>query len=336
MAVTIQDIAQYLQLAPSTVSKALNDYPHTSAKTKERVLGAARELGYFPSAAARDLRRRKTDRIGFLYGFASADIGEYASRIINGAVSEAEKSGYNLLLYPLSGERIEKLTRICKTREVDGLLLMGSEHLDEAIALLEQEQIPFVVVNRQLDQPNVSFVAADYHQGTMEAMQHLIELGHSRIAFVGQSILKKLHHDRVESYKEALRKAQLSIDPALIRSADLEAGDGYQTMQSLLALRQPPSAVLVIHDPLAIECLQAARDAGLRVPHDVAIVGSDNLRQSQTTSPPLTTIHPPLAEIGRQAMTGLLEQLSDADDSLLQRVLPVKFVVRQSTTAKKS
>lgn len=335
MAVTIQDIAKHLHLAPSTISKALNDYPHISVATKERVVNAALELGYVPSAAARDLRRRKTDRIGFLYGFSSADIGEYASRLINGAVSAAEESGYNLLLYPLTGDRLERLTHICKTREVDGLLLMGGQHLAEAIALLQQEQIPFVVLNRQLDQPDASFVAADYHQGTMLAMQHLIELGHRRIGFVGQSVLEKLHVDRVASYKQALREANLTIDSALIRSAKTNLGDGYKVMQKLLALEQPPSAVLVIHDPLAIECLQAALDAGLRVPEDVAIVGSDNLRESQATAPPLTTIHPPLAEIGRQAMTGLLEQLSDADDSVLQRILPVKFVVRQSTTAKK-
>lgn len=331
MAVTIQDIADHLHLAPSTISKALNEYPHISLATKERVSAAALELGYVPSAAARDLRRRKTDRIGFLYGFASVDIGEYASRLINGAVSAAEESGYSLLLYPLTGDRLERLTRICKTREVDGLLLMGGEHLAEAIALLQQEQIPFVVLNRQLDQPDASFVAADYHQGTMLAMQHLIELGHHRIGFVGQSVLEKLHVDRIESYKQALHKAELVFDNALIQSAHTTPGDGYKVMQALLALEHPPTAVLVIHDPLAIECLQAALDSGLRVPEDMAIVGSDNLRESQATTPPLTTIHPPLAEIGRQAMTGLLEQLSGTNDSSIQRILPVKFLVRQST-----
>lgn len=331
MAVTIQDIAQHLELAPSTVSKALNGYPTISPQTRERVVKVARELGYVPSSAARDLRRRKTDRIGFLYGFVSADIGEYASRLINGAVSAAEQAGFNILLYPVTGDRLEKLNRICKNREVDGLLLMGGEHLTEAIGLLQTEQIPFVVLNRQLDQPQVSFVAADYHQGTVAAVRHLVELGHSRIAFIGQPVLEKLHSDRVASYEQALRQSNLAVDPHLIVSAGVAPGDGYRAMQALLALERPPTAVLVIHDPLAIECLQAAVAAGLRVPDDVAIVGSDNLRESQTTTPPLTTIHPPLVEIGRQAMVALLAQLSEAERSPTRTILPVQFVVRQST-----
>ncbi|MEM7029852.1 MAG: LacI family DNA-binding transcriptional regulator [Chloroflexota bacterium] len=333
MPVSIQDIAKQLDLAPSTVSKALNDYPHISVKTKKRVLDAAQALGYVPSAAARDLRRRKTDRIGFLYGFASVDIGEYASRLINGAVSEAEQAGYNILLYPLTGNRLERLTRICKTREVDGLLLMGGEHLNAAIDLLQAEQIPFVVLNRHLDQPNVSFVAANYHQGTMMAMHHLIKLGHKKIAFVGQDVLEKLHYDRISSYKQALQEANLPLDNQLIISAGTTPGDGYKAMQTLLALTDPPTAVLVIHDPLAIECLQAAKDAGYHIPNDVALVGSDNLRESQATQPPLTTIHPPLAEIGRQAMRCLLRQLSHKDQPVTQAILPVNLVIRQSTDA---
>lgn len=331
MAVTIQEIAQYLQLAPSTVSKALNDYPHISTKTKERVLNAANTLGYVPSAAARDLRRSKTDRVGFLYGFASVDIGEYASRLINGAVSAAERAGYNILLYPVTGDRLEKLNRICKNREVDGLLLMGGEHLAEAIALLQQEQIPFVVLNRQLDQPDVSFVAADYHMGTTDAIKHLVQLGHKRIGFVGQSALEKLHHDRIASYKYGLDEANIEIDDILIRSAGMELGDGYQIMQEWLALDNPPTAVLGIHDQLAIECLQAVLDAGLRVPEDVAIVGSDNLRESQGIAPPLTTIHPPLAEIGRQATDALLKQLAGDSEDATRKILPVDLVVRAST-----
>lgn len=331
MSITIRDIAEHLQLAPSTVSKALNDYPHISSKTKERVVDAASELGYVPSAAARDLRRRKTDRIGFLYGFASVDIGEYASRLINGAVSAAEKAGYNVLLYPVTGDRLEKLNRICKNSEVDGLLLMGGEHLAEAIALLQQEQIPFVVLNRLLEQPNVSFVAADYDQGTVDAIRHLVQLGHRRIGFVGQSVLEKLHHDRIVSYKKGLAEANIAIDDELIRSAGMELGDGYQIMQDLLAMGQPPTAVLGIHDQLAIECLQAVLDAGLRVPEDVAVVGSDNLRESQGTTPSLTSIHPSLAEIGRQAMDGLLEQLGGKHESVTQKILPVRLVVRAST-----
>ncbi|GMQ79337.1 MAG: LacI family DNA-binding transcriptional regulator [Anaerolineae bacterium] len=333
MAVTIHDIASYLDLAPSTISKALNDYPHISTATRVRVFEAARELGYYPSASARNLRRRRTERIGFLYGFITVDVGEYASRLINGAVNAAEKAGYNVLLYPLTGNQPEKLTRICNTGEVEGLLLMGGEHLARSINLLQKERIPFIVLNRQLDEPDVSFVSADYHKVTYEAIHHLIELGHNRIAYVGQNVLEKLNSDRVYSFRQVLREVGLSVDESLVTSAGPEPGAGYEVMHKLLDLADPPTAVLTIHDPLAIECLHAVVDAGLSVPEDVAIIGSDNLRESQSTKPPLTTIHPPLAEIGRRAMEGLLRQLSDESVPPTRLILPAKLVIRQSTVA---
>lgn len=335
MAVTIWDIAKHLDLSVSTVSRALNGYNDVAPKTRERVFEAARELNYYPSAAARDLRRRHTSRVGFSYGFTTTDIGEFAARLINGAVAVAEKMGYNVMLYPLTGNQIEKLTRIYQTREVDGLLLMGGEYLTESIKLLQKEQLPFVVLNRWFDQSEVSFVTADHHQATMEATRHLIELGHTRIAYVGQSALGKLHSERIASFRQALREANLEVDEMLVMSADTEPGDGYQVMRTLLALPNPPTAVLAIHDPLAIECLHSAIDAGLQVPDDVAIIGSDNLRESQTTDPPLTTIHPPLAEIGRAAMEHLLAQIKDDTLPPIRLKLPARLIVRQSTIGKR-
>ncbi len=334
MAVTIQDVARHLNLAPSTVSKVLNDYPHVSPETRTRVLEMARELGYYPSAAARELRRRRTNRIGFSYGYTTTDIGEFASQLVNGAVAAAEKAGYNVLLYPLTGNQREKLARICQTREVEGLLLMGGKHLTESIDLLQNGQIPFVVLNRQLDQPDVPFVSANYRQATIEATRHLIDLGHERIAFMGQPDLEKLNSDRIDCYQRALRQANLPVDDNLVMSAGREPGAGYRVMRTLLETDHPPTAVLAIHDPLAIECLQAATDAGLRVPEDVAIIGSDNIRESQATKPPLTTIHSPLAEIGRWAMEGLLRQLANSSLPPMRLVLPAELIIRQSTVGK--
>lgn len=332
MAVTIHDIARHVNLAPSTVSKALNGYPSVSAETRDRVLASARELGYYPMAAARDLRRRKTNRIGFSFGFPNDAIGEFASRLIVGVVTIAEKAGYNILLYPLTGDPIERLNSICRTGEVDGLLLMGSERLAESVALLRKEQFPFVVLNRRIANPGVSFVTADIANATAEAVGHLIELGHRRIAYVGQAALGEVHVERVASYRRALAAADLPVDDRLVMSAGVEAGAGASVTQALLALPKPPTALIAIHDPLAIECLQAAQAAGRRVPDDLAIIGSDNLRDSQAVRPALTTIHPPLAEIGRQAMEGLLLRLQDETARPTRVVLPARLIIRESTS----
>jgi LacI family transcriptional regulator len=332
MTFTIHELANYLNLAPSTVSKALNDYPHVSSKTKQRVLEAARELNYYPSAAARDLRRRKTNRIGFSYGYTSYDIGELASRIINGAVEAAEKADFNVMLYPNSENQLGKLTRICKTREVDGLLLLGGSQVADSIDMLQEEQIPFVVLIGEAEELDVPFATADYWGATLEAARHLIELGHTRIGYVGQEALGNYHRHRIASYKHALKEANLVFDETWIVSAGTAPGDGHPAMQKLINHADPPSAVLVIHDPLAIECLQAVRDAGLRVPEDVAIIGSDNIQESRFTNPPLTTIHPPFAEIGLRAMDNLLLQIESEESLPLFRIaLPAQLVIRQST-----
>jgi LacI family transcriptional regulator len=332
MTITIRDLADHLNLAPSTVSKALNDYPHISTKTKQRVLEAARELNYYPSAAARDLRRRKTNRIGFSYGYTTYDIGELASRVINGAVEAAEKADFNVMLYPNSENQLGKLTRICMTREVDGLLLLGGSQVAGSIDMLQEEQIPFVVLVGEGEELDVPFATADYWGATIEAARHLIELGHTRIGYVGQAALGNFHSHRIASYKHALKEVNLAIDETLIVSAGTEPGDGHPAMQTLLDHVDPPTAVLVIHDPLAIECLQAVRDAGLRVPEDVAIIGADNMQESRFTDPPLTTIHPPFAEIGLRAMENLLLQIESEENLPSFRIaLPAPLVIRQST-----
>ncbi len=125
MPITIEDISRQLSLSVSTVSKALNDYSDVSDATKQRVRDAALTMGYTPSAAARNLRRQRTEKIGFSYGYPTKDVGEYASRLINGAVGAAEKEGYNLTLYPFRQDRLDQLVHIARAREVDGLLLMG-------------------------------------------------------------------------------------------------------------------------------------------------------------------------------------------------------------------
>ena len=331
MAVTIEDIAQHLNLAVSTVSKALNGYSDVSQKTKDLVREAARELNYHPSAAARNLRRQRTDKIGLLFSFPVTMISEWASRLITGAVTAAEQEGHNLILYPLQENQLDQLTRICRTREVDGLLLMPGEQLEQSVAFLEQEQVPFAVLGQRVDRPNVSFVAADNFKAAVDITNHLIALGHKRIAYLSRAVLGKTSLDRMTGYKQALLEADLPFDERLIVPTAPEPGSNQQAMHKLLDLTDPPTAVFAIHDLVAMDALEVALERGLRVPHDVAIVGFDNWRLSLTTTPPLTTGHPPLFEMGRRATEILLAHVGDNTLPPVRVELPVRLVVRQST-----
>lgn len=331
MPITIEDIAQHLGVSVSTVSKALNNYRDVSPATRQRVLDAARELGYHPSAAARNLRRQRTDKIGFLYSFPTTHIGEFASRIINGAVSEAENQNYNLTLYPLRDDWQGQLVRVCRTRDVDGLLVMGSGVTDQMTSLLGQEAMPFVVLNRRVIDPWVSFVTPDHHNAGYLATGHLVDQGHRRIAFVTRQNLGTLNDDRLTGYRQALHAAGISFDPSLVRVTPMQAGSARAAMGELLASSDPPTSAIGVNDAVAIECLAAAGESGLDVPDDFAVVGCDNIRISLVSTPPLTTLHPPLAEIGRRATKALLRQVLDQDVTPVRELLIARLVVRQSS-----
>ena len=331
MAVTIWDIAEHLKLSIATVSRALNDKADVSEKTRKRVIEASKALGYYPSASARNLRLQETNRIGFVFSFPSERIGEYASDIITGAIMATETAGYNLLLYPLAGKQLEKLERICRTREVTGLLLMGSEDSDEAIELLEREDMPFVVSNRRIDKKSVSYVTDDRVEGARKATEHLVSLGHERIAFIGCHTNKNTHEDRLTGYKQALGEAKLAFDPKLVRSATVKTGDAARAMETLLELPEPPTAVFALWDKFAFECLEIIKAKGLKIPADIAILGADDLRLSPNAEPPLTSIHPPLKQMGKESIEALLKHISTPKVTPTRKELAPELIIRAST-----
>jgi DNA-binding LacI/PurR family transcriptional regulator len=332
MPVTIEDIAQRLNLSVSTVSKSLNGYSDVSPKTRERVLAIARQLDYHPSATARNLRRQRTEKIGFSFSFPISVMSDYVSRLITGAVTAAESKGYNLILYPLLDDQGNQLIRLCRAREVDGLLLLGRAHMEQTtITILEQESLPFVVVGRRVENSDVSFVTPDHSGGALAVTRHLIELGHRRIAFTTRDELGITSRDRLASYRQALYEAGISFAQELVVPTTTVPGSSYQAMSTLLDLPQPPTAVFAIHDTVALECLQAIKDRGLRVPDDVAIAGFDDWRDSLTAVPPLTTIHPPLIDVGLRATEILLARVADRSLPPVRLTLPVELVIRQST-----
>ncbi len=332
MPVTIVDIARRAAVSVSTVSKALNGYGEVSPATRERVLEAARQLDYHPSAAARTLRNQRTEKIGFLYSFPTAYIGEFASRIINGAVSEAEDQGYNLTLYPVREDWEAQLVRICRMRDVDGLLVMGSGLADQMVALLDQEAMPSVVLNRRVEDPSASFVTSDHEDGGYQATRHLVELGHRRITHVTRMGLGTINDDRLAGYCRALAEAGIPFDPSLVLETPILAGSIRAALSTLLAGEDPPAAAVAINDTAAVECLEVAIQHGLSVPSSFAVVGSDNNRISLTSTPPLTTLHPPLAEMGRRATRALLRLVVDRDVTPEREFLKARLIVRQSSS----
>jgi LacI family transcriptional regulator len=330
MSVTIEDISRQLGISVSTVSKALNAYPDVAEGTRQRVLAAARDLDYHPSAAARNLRRGRADKIGLLLNNPISFLSEYISEVMAGMALSAETYGQNLVLYTTAVQYPDELKRICRGREVDGLILIFAPS-PEAVAVLEEEKMPFIVFGRRVEQPGVSFVAPDNRAGAYALTQHLLAQGHKRIGFTTRPELGLVSDDRFAGYQQALAEAGLPLDRELVVPTAIEPLSGYKAMTTFLDLDQPPTAVFAFYDLMAVDALDAAQARGLRVPQDVAVAGFDGLRSSLLTKPRLTTVQQPLSLMGRRAMELLLSRIEDNQQPAATEIFPVELVIRQST-----
>lgn len=337
MPTDIRSIAKHLGLSVSTVSKALNGYDRVSDATRERIIQVAQEYNYYPRRAARSLRRNKTEKVGLvLYTQTplSNRSSEYYFEIIRGAATTAESKGYNLILYLTVGTQLDRLINICRSHEVDCLILMiGSGALHGPVDLLIKEEFPFIVLNKHPNYSNITYIVSDHEKGAKDAVEHLIKLGHQRIAYIGREDDPETSGDRLAGYRQALLGHGITLDESLVVLTSSQSTSAYQAMKGLLDQPLRPTAVFAYSDGWAIEALRAISEYGLVVPNDISLVGFDDLRASSLTHPPLTTVRQHLTELGQQAIETLLQQLEDNPSSPIQRTIPVELIVRQSTAS---
>jgi LacI family transcriptional regulator len=331
MPVTIDDVARELGLSASTVSKALNDYRDIPAETKARVSETAQRLGYHPSAAARSLRRHRTDRIGIINTATSYNY-DYFMELLRGVTAAAEQADTNLVLYTNVHTQPQRLQRVCRAREVDGVVLLSADDTPEALDALLAEDLPVVNLGRREERPGVSYVAPDARAGAVLGTQHLLELGHRRIGFVSSLLDPRTCGERLDGYRATLEAAGLAFDPRLVAEAEYRPGGGTDAMDAILAQEPRVTGVVTISNTLAHEALQSIAAHGLRVPQDVAMVTIDDTWLSLMTTPPLTSVRQPLFEMGKQAFEILLAAIADRHQAPQRIVCPVSLVVRASTT----
>ena len=331
MSTTIHDIAKHLKLSNSTVSKALNGYADVSSATRELVMQAAVELGYQPSAAARNLRRGRTDKIGLFLNTSIEYVVDYLSGIIPGAVLTAQGFSKNLLIYTITDNDPSHLLKVCRAGEIDGVILFSTHYDTGTIETLLDENFPFVVMGREILDDRVSFVVPDYYTGTYQATQYLIELGHQRIAFTTRPELTTANDAHFNGYVDALADAGIDLDNELIVETRLEPNSGIEPTRQLLRLARRPSAVLAFHDLVAVDVITVLREHNLRVPEDVSVIGFDGLRAGFMTTPHITTVRQPLELIGEKVIVIINRQIENLDTVPVQETVPVELVIRDST-----
>jgi DNA-binding LacI/PurR family transcriptional regulator len=331
---TSKDVAELAGVSRTTVSFVLNDVPNFQIpeETRQRVWEAARQLDYYPDASARSLASQRSGNIGVLLR-RSADrvFGDvFLMEVLIGIHKVTQAQHYHILLEAIEDNAPDAYISLVRSRQVDGLIVSGPRVDDRQLRDLEAEGFPVVLVGH-LPESKLCQVDVDHRRATRTAVDFLLYRGHRRIGFIGQGRpIYTATLARQSGYVEALAAADLPRDDRLIAYANFSRESGYHALQSLLALAARPTAVFVGSDLVAFGALAAARDAGLRVPADIAVVGFDDVPMAADATPPLTTVHLPAQMLGQTAAEMLMQLISGQEVTERTILLDTHLVLRQS------
>ena len=326
---TIVDVAREAGVSVATVSKVINGRYGVSESTTERVLGVIDQLGYESSLVASSLRRKSTNVIGVLV----AEFEPYSAELLKGISAGLAGTGYELLahagstdVHSRSGWERRSLSRLGRTL-IDGAIVVTPSML-----ITDQADIPVVAVDPHTGPDGPATVDSDNLHGALSATDHLIALGHRRVAFLGGRPDLRSAQLREEGFRAAFSAAGLTPDPDLMKVGGYHPDLAEAPARELLNLPadRRPTAVFAANDISAIKVLEVARELGLRVPEDLSVIGYDNVPESASSTPPLSTVAQPLHEMGVTALRILLAMLAGQPVERHVR-MPTELVVRAST-----
>jgi DNA-binding LacI/PurR family transcriptional regulator len=330
---TIYDVARLAGVSTATVSRALNDRGQIAPATRAAIDAAVAQLGYQPNTVARSLATKSTQTIALLL----PDItNPFYAALVSGVQQRALAADHTMLLCTTEGdpEREEQYLSLLRAKQVDGVLVDGLVLPPDRIAQFVLDGLPIVCLDRDVDAASVPLVQVDNRLGARLATEHLLSLGHRRIAHIAGAANLGISGERVAGYRDAHAAVGLEPDPALLATGSFTEVGGHEAMQLLLG-RTELTAVFAANDLSAIGALNAIVESGRSVPGDVSVVGFDDLRLSRFTVPPLTTIHQPALEIAERATQLLFELASGRRVRKLRHLLEPRLVVRDSTAGRR-
>ncbi len=327
--VTLKTVAKHLGLAAGTVSATLNNSPASRSipeHTKQRILAAAKELNYQPDFFARTLRMRRT----FTIGVIAEEIGDaYGSQVISGIERYLRGQNYFFLtvVHRHDPKLLQTYSQMLVERGVEGLITVDT-------SILAEPSLPTVAVAGHRQIPGVTNIVLDHKRAARFALAHLKELGHERIAFLQGQVFSSDSEDRWNAICQVATELGIRIRPELtirIESKDSTPEVGFPVTKALLARKEPFTALFAYNDISAIGAIWALREAGLRVPEDVSVVGFDDIPGAAFANPGLTTVRQPLLRMGEIAAQTLVNQIEDREECLPEIAIEPEFVIRDST-----
>ena len=330
MSITIDELARIAGVSKTTVSRVLNKRPDVHPATRQKILSLIEQYDFQPNAFAKAISLQKSMNIGLIIPHQASYVfsNPFYTEVMRGVSTEVDRQNYYLLLcYAHEHNYLD----IYRQKRVDGFVLLspGSFHKD-IVETLNNENVPFVSTAQISDEDKMVYVDVDNYRAAESAIQHLISLGHKRIAYIGKPTLKS-SQDRRDGYRAALTNAGIRPDDDFVivtESSSIESG--YSATQTLLSLELPPTAIFLANDVMALGAINAIQACGMRVPEDISVMGFDDIPLASIITPNLTTVWQPAFEKGTNAARILIEYLQNGNlpQSL---ILDTHLVVRKST-----
>lgn len=328
--VTIKDIAKVANVSHTTVSRALNNNPLIKLETREKIQKIAKELNYVPNFNAKSLVNQKNYMVGLF--FSSINRGTTSSFLVDtitGIHSVLDVS------YSLSVEGIDEIKELSQInfQRYDGIIVMSQSESDsEFIAHLKEQKLPFVVVNRNIEDQDIVNVVADDKKGVMNGVEYAISCGHTQMGYIGGKESFQSENERRAGFISCLKEHNLPILKDFFYSGDYSLESGFEQMEKLLSNSKLPTIVFCANDDMAIGAMRAIDEKGLKIPEDLSIVGFDNTPITSYLSPPLTTISKPLKKISQLGTELLLKQINKEEITNFYYEITTKLIVRKSVS----
>ncbi len=330
---TIKDLAKYMKVAPSTISRALRDYPDISDKKKKEIRELANKLGYQPDSIAQSLQRGRTKTIGVIVPEIKHD---FFSSVLDGIEDVAYKAGYSIFVCKSNEDYTREIinTRSLLSYSVAGIIVSISQTTQDTdhFDVVKMRNIPLVFFDRVCDIKANKVVVND-EQGAFEAVEHLIQSGYKRIVHLAGPTHLEISKNRIKGYRAALEKNGIQFRKEYIIDGGLDEEDGIRGFKKLMKLSPKPDAVFCVNDPVAIGVFMQCKEKKIRIPRQLAIVGFSDNPIASLINPPLTSVSQPAYEMGSIAAKMLLEEIN-SKSSLFKpkrRKLKTKLMVRSTT-----
>lgn len=335
MAITIRDIAKKLNLSIGAVSRALDGYSDISAETRRKVIETAQEMGYVPNQAARQLRRRKADSVGYILPANTPRFSDpFFTEFLAGLGDETAVHPFDLLIsIAPPGDDAEKhiYQNWVQGHKVDGMILTHMHLYDWRARFLYENKVPFSALENSLDGIDFPKIEVNREQGMVELISHLAGRGFKRIAYLGGPVDLKIESAQFNGYRRALEINKFPFDANIVAVGDLTSSGGYQSTRSLLSLPDPPDAIVCINDETAFGVLHAAHELGCQIGKYLAVAGFDGVQAAKYTEPSLTSLDIPVYDVARQLVKMLVAEITKQPIAERTVMLLPKLLIRAST-----